>query len=140
MYQPGLDTRIRRGDLGVLSTSIKKLLVPENAKKLDIDLGEGYEVYIVSDRYNKLIKRREVEAVIIHIGKPTLSRMKLRYSFSKAFNVDTKVLYIRSIKTEYGMSRSRVTIHIYDTPELAQEFEPKYIIERNKLPEEEEEE
>ena len=123
-----------------MSASMRELIVPRNAKKLDVDLGEGYEAYIVSDKYKRLIKRREVEVVIVHIGKPTLSRMKLRYSLSKAFNVDTKVLYIRNIKTEYGMSRSRVTIHIYDKPELAQEFEPKYIIERNKLPEEEEEE
>ncbi|KSW12616.1 30S ribosomal protein S24e [Pyrodictium occultum] len=116
-----------------------ELLRPKDAKRLEVDLGEGYEVYVVRDWYNPLIKRRELDLVILHVGKPTPSRMKLRHAFSKALNVDVKRLYVRKVESEYGVGRSRVEIHVYDSPERALQFEPKYIIERNKLPEEEEE-
>ncbi|NOZ89117.1 MAG: 30S ribosomal protein S24e [Crenarchaeota archaeon] len=101
---------------------------------------EGYEFYVVRDWYNPLIKRRELDLLVLHVGKSTPSRMQLRYKLSKALGVDVKRLYIRSVQSEYGVGRSRVEVHVYDTPELALEFEPKHIIERNKLPEEEEEE
>ncbi len=114
------------------------LLRPKDAKRLEVDM-EGYEFYVVRDWYNPLIKRRELDLLVLHVGKPTPSRMELRYKLSKALNVDIKRLYIRSVQSEYGVGRSRVEVHVYDTPERALQFEPKYIIERNKIPEEEEE-
>lgn len=116
-----------------------EMFIPKGAKKMDVDLGEGYEVYVTKDWYNPLIKRREINALIIHVGKPTPSRMKLRTQFAKALNVDVKRLYVRSVKSEYGVGTSRIEIHVYDTVERALQFEPKYVIERNKLPEEMEE-
>lgn len=117
-----------------------ELLRPKDGKKLEVDLGEGYEIYAVKDWYNPLIKRRELDVIILHVGKPTPSRMKLRYAFSRALGVNVKRLYIRKVLSEYGVGRTKAEIHVYDTPERALQFEPKYIIERNKLPEEEEEE
>ncbi len=115
------------------------LLRPKEAKLLDVGM-EGYEFYIVSDKYNSLIKRREIDFIVLHVGKPTPSRMELRYKLSKALGVDIKRLYIRSVQSEYGVGRTKVEVHVYDTPERALQFEPKYILERNKIPEEEEEE
>ena len=114
------------------------LLRPRDAKRLEVDM-EGYEFYVVRDWYNPLIKRRELDLLVLHVGKPTPSRMQLRYKLSKALGVDVKRLYIRNIFSEYGVGRSKVEVHVYDTPERALQFEPKYILERNKLPEEEEE-
>ncbi|BEP18626.1 hypothetical protein PYJP_19780 [Pyrofollis japonicus] len=116
-----------------------EMFIPKGSKKLEVDLGEGYEVYVTKDWYNPLIKRREIDATIIHVGKPTPSRMKLRTQFAKALNVDFKRVYIRSVKSEYGVGISRIEVHVYDDVERALQFEPKYIIERNKLPEEMEE-
>jgi len=118
---------------------VVEMFIPKGAKKMEVDLGEGYEVYVTKDWYNPLIKRREIDAVIIHVGKSTPSRMKLRMQFAKALNVDVKRLYIRSVKSEYGVGVSRIEVHVYDSAERALQFEPKYIIERNKLPEEMEE-
>ena len=118
---------------------VLEMLRPKNAKKLNVDLGEGYEFYVVRDWYNPLIKRREIDAVILHVGKSTPSRMKLRMKIAEALGVDVKRVYIRKVLSEYGVGRSKVEIHVYDTPERALQFEPKHIIERNKLPEEMEE-
>jgi small subunit ribosomal protein S24e len=116
-----------------------EMLTPKEGRKVNLELGEGYEAYIVRDFYNKLIKRRELDIVLLHIGKPTPSRMKLRIAVSKWAGVDPKRVYIRKVLSEYGVGRTRVEAHIYDTVERALQFEPKYILERNKLPEEEEE-
>ncbi len=118
---------------------VLELLRPKNAKRLDVDM-EGYEFYIVKDWYNPLIKRREIDLVILHVGKSTPGRMQLRYKLAKALNVDVKRLFIRSVRTEYGVGRTKAEVHVYDNVERAHKFEPKYIIERNKIPEEEEEE
>ncbi len=116
-----------------------EMLRPKDAKPLEVGM-EGYEFYVVRDRYNALIKRRELDLLALHIGRPTPSRMELRYKLSKALGVDIKRLYIRSVRSEYGVGRTRIEVHVYDTPEQALKYEPKYILERNKIPEEEEEE
>jgi small subunit ribosomal protein S24e len=129
--------------VGMAQTSapadVLELLRPKNAKRLEVDM-EGYEFYIVKDWYNPLIKRREIDLVVLHVGKSTPGRMQLRYKLAKALNVDIKRLFIRSVRTEYGVGRTKVEVHVYDSVERAYKFEPKHIIERNKIPEEEEEE
>lgn len=116
---------------------VVELLRPSGAERLMVEGLEGYEFYIVRDKRNPLIGRRELELVVLHVGKPTPSRLELRYKLSKALGVPVEKLFIRSIRSEYGVGRSRVEVHVYDSVERALEFEPKYIIERNKLPEEE---
>jgi small subunit ribosomal protein S24e len=96
-----------------------------------IDLGEGVWAEIIEDRYNPLIKRRELKLRINHVLKPTPMRITLRTSIANSFNVDISRVYVRSIRTEYGIGRSIAEVHIYDSKEKALEFEPKYIIERN---------
>ncbi|MCE4621222.1 MAG: 30S ribosomal protein S24e [Desulfurococcales archaeon] len=96
-----------------------------------IDLGEGVTAEVVEDKYNPLIKRREIKLRINHMLKPTPMRVMLRMALAEAFGVDIPRIYIRSIRTEYGMGVSWAEVHIYDTKERALQFEPKYIIERN---------
>ncbi|WP_048192364.1 30S ribosomal protein S24e [Pyrolobus fumarii] len=108
-------------------------------KKLDLNLGEGYEVEVECDWYNKLIRRRELDLLIKHIGKPTPSRLQLRQAVANALNVDLKRVYVRSIQTEYGWGVTHAEVHIYDDPERARSFEPKHIRIRNATPEELEE-
>jgi len=55
----------------------------------------------------------------------------VRLAVAKAYGVDVSRVYVRSIKTEYGIGESIAEVHIYDTKEQALKFEPKHIIERN---------
>lgn len=91
----------------------------------------GYKAEVVSDRYNALIGRRELVLRVDHLLKPTPTRLQLRLSIARAFNTDIEKVYVRSIKTEYGIGVSKAEIHIYDNVERALAFEPKHIIERN---------
>ncbi|GEM_PF-687733 len=133
----------KRGERAVAEARTPMELVehlrPSDAKRLEVDM-EGYEFYVMRDWYNPLIKRRELDLLVLHVGKSTPGRMVLRYKLSKALGVDIKKLYIRSVRSEYGVGRTHVEVHVYDSVERALQFEPKYIIERNKIPEEEEEE
>ena len=96
-----------------------------------IDLGEGVYAEVVEDRYNPVIKRREVTLILHHELKPTPMRFIVRMAVAKAYGAEISRVYVREIKTEYGIGRSRALVHIYDTKERALQFEPEYIIERN---------
>ncbi len=95
-----------------------------------ISIGE-YTGEVVEERYNPLIKRKEVVIRIAHIGKSTPSRGLIRMEVAKYYNVEVDRTYIRKIETEYGMGVSKIYVHIYDSVERAKEFEPEYIIKRN---------
>ncbi len=96
-----------------------------------IDLGEGIWAEVIEDRYNPLIGRREVKLRLHHELKPTPPRITVRMSVANAFSTGLDRVYVRSIKTEYGIGISVAEVHIYDTRERALQFEPEYIIERN---------
>ncbi len=96
-----------------------------------IDIGEGVWAEVIEDKYNPLIKRRELRLKVNHVMKSTPMRITLRITLSKALGVDVSRIYIRTIKTEYGIGRSIAEIHVYDSKEKSLEFEPKYVIERN---------
>jgi small subunit ribosomal protein S24e len=96
-----------------------------------IDLGEGIWAEVVRDWYNPVIKRRELTLIIHHELKPTPMRFIVRMAVANAYGVEVSRVYVREIKTEYGIGRSRAQVHIYDTKERALQFEPQYVIERN---------
>ncbi|GAB6147704.1 30S ribosomal protein S24e [Stetteria hydrogenophila] len=96
-----------------------------------LDLGGGVWAEVVRDWYNPVIKRRELTLVVHHTLKPTPMRFVLRSAVANAYGVDISRVYVREIRTEYGIGRSRVQVHIYDSKERALQFEPEYIIERN---------
>ncbi|MCE4612672.1 MAG: 30S ribosomal protein S24e [Desulfurococcales archaeon] len=96
-----------------------------------ISLEDGIYAEVVRERYNPLIKRRELELLISHELKPTPMRITLRMQVSEALGVDVKLVYVRSIRTEYGIGRSWARIHVYESVDRALEFEPKHIVERN---------
>jgi len=95
-----------------------------------IMLGE-FSGEIVEEKYNPLIKRREVIIRIAHIGKSTPPRGLIRLEIAKLCNAEIERVYVRKIKTEYGMGVTQAYIHIYDDPSRAKRFEPEHIIRRN---------
>lgn len=101
----------------------------ESAKR--IDFGDGVWGEIIRDFDNPLVKRRELTIVIHHVGKPTPMRINLRLAVSEKFGVPVQNVYVRNIKTEYGIGRSTAIVHIYESVDRAKLFEPEYVIERN---------
>ena len=96
-----------------------------------ISLDEGVYAEVVSERYNPLIKRRELDLVIHHELKPTPMRITLRMQLAEALGADVRLVYVRSIRTEYGIGRSRARVHVYESLDRVKAFEPQHIIDRN---------
>lgn len=96
-----------------------------------IELGEGMWAEVVGDKYNPLVKRRELSLIVHHESKSTPMRINLRVAVAEKLGADIQRVYVRSIYSEYGVGVSRAGVYIYDTVERALAFEPKYSIERN---------
>ena len=96
-----------------------------------IDFEDGVWGEVVRDFYNPIIKRREITMIVHHVLKPTPMRINLRLTLAEKLGVDIQRVYIRKIQSEYGIGRSLVVAHIYDTIDRVKAFEPEYIIERN---------
>ncbi|MEM1712375.1 MAG: 30S ribosomal protein S24e [Acidilobaceae archaeon] len=92
---------------------------------------DGIKGEVLEDKYNGLIGRRELTIRVDHILKSTPSRLDIRVKLSRILNVDIERIYVRSIKTEYGVGISIVIVHIYDTTERAKVFEPEHIVRKN---------
>lgn len=94
----------------------------------------GGEVSIASDRFNKLVRRREMKIIIEHPGAGTPSRKEIAEKVRVLLNLpEQQVLIVRKILTEYGLGRSSVLVHIYDEAERAKRFEPVHLLKKHGL-------
>ena len=91
---------------------------------------EGIEV--VEVRENKMVGRREVKLMVDHFGKGTPKRSEIREALSKMFDAPLDNIYVINISTEYGLNRSWVLAHIYDSAERALQIEPEHIVRKNR--------
>ncbi|WP_290725900.1 30S ribosomal protein S24e [Archaeoglobus sp.] len=92
------------------------------------------EVYVEKERYNPLLKRREVYCRLSFEGK-TPSRSEVRAKIAGLMNAEPERAVVDYIKTEFGKTEARCYVKIYDTIEDLQKIEEEHIIERNKVEE-----
>jgi len=97
-----------------------------------LTLPDGSSLHIVRERINKLIKRIEVEGVVVHIGKGTPTRKDIVKALSELYNKNNELIVVRFILSEYGIGMSKFKAHIYESMDRLRYFEPKHILERHK--------
>jgi small subunit ribosomal protein S24e len=93
---------------------------------------------IISKEYNLLMKRKEVAFRVEHAqngGTPT--RIKVRKQIAELLKKDLKLVYVKKLKTKTGTMVALGEANAYDSVEQAKLVEPKHIIARNEIPEEE---
>ncbi len=95
------------------------------------NLPDGSPLHIVKERDNKLIRRLEIEGVVVHIGKGTPSRNDIVKAIAKLYNKPEELIIVKKILSEYGMGMSRIKVHIYEDINRLKSFEPEYIIKRH---------
>ena len=88
------------------------------------------EVYVDRERYNPLLKRKEVYATVKFDGA-TPSRDVVRGKIAGLFNAEQDRVVVDYIKTEFGKTEAKCYVKIYDTHEDMLEVEEKHIIRRN---------
>ena len=88
------------------------------------------EVYVESERYNPLLRRKEVYCRLSFDGK-TPSRGEVRAKIAGLMNAELERVVVDYIKTEFGKTEARSYVKIYDTVEDLKAVEEDHIIERN---------
>ncbi len=89
------------------------------------------QIKLLEERDNKLVGRKEAVFLVDHFGSGTPRRADIRKSVAEALGVPVNFVVVRRILTEYGATRSKVYVHIYDSEERLRRVEPKHIIRKN---------
>lgn len=87
-------------------------------------------VFILKERDNDLLKRKEIEARIEHVGIGTPSRSEVTEILSKIYSTSKDLVVIRRIDTSYGRGSSKIIARIYRDPDALKKFEPEYVLKR----------
>lgn len=95
-----------------------------------IKLGDGSVYFLISQRLNKTIRRREVLVSVHHAGRGTPSRREAASAISKLLGVGEDLVVIKRIEGEYGREASRIWANVYEDRADLERFEPKYLLAR----------
>jgi ribosomal protein S24E len=91
------------------------------------------EITITEEKENPLIGRKEIQAVLTHLGEVTPTREAVRSKIAAQLNTDLDKVVIQSIDGHFGEPKSRLTVHCYDNTETVFVYEPKHLLKRNKI-------
>lgn len=87
---------------------------------------------VLESRDNRLIGRKELIVKVSHRPQGTPPRKAVREYVAKMLGVDPDVVYVRKMRTEYGMCESYARVHVYSTVERALQVEPLHVVRRNR--------
>lgn len=90
------------------------------------------KINVTAQRYNPLLKRKEVSFEIGHEDtKGTPSRLEVRKALAENLKENVDLVYVRKMQTRTGTMQAKGEARIYDTVEQAKLVEAQHIIERN---------
>lgn len=89
------------------------------------------KVIVERERYNPLLRRREIHARISYWGEGYPRRSEVREKFAGLFNSELDRVVVQFIKPEFGKQEARCYVKIYDTPKDLRDVEEEHIIKRN---------
>jgi small subunit ribosomal protein S24e len=93
------------------------------------------KVKVTSQRYNPLLKRKEVIFEAEHsLHEGTLSRVELRKNVAEILKVNVDLVFIQRAVTKTGSMVTVGEANVYDTVEQAKLAEAKHIFDRNVPP------
>ena len=88
------------------------------------------DIQIIKSKDNPILKRREIEFKVI-FDESTPSRKSVVERLAATENSKVGLVYVDSLKTEFGKRESLGYAKIYETAERAKEIERPHIIKRN---------
>lgn len=93
------------------------------------------DITIIEEEANPLLHRTDVTFEVTH-EEATPSRLSVRDSLAATLNKDADEVVIHTLDTKFGMRTTRGYAKVYETPEIAKEVELAYMLDRNKIGEE----
>ena len=98
------------------------------------------EIKILSEKTNKLLKRREIQFQVEHEKlSSTAPRLAVKRAVADSLKVNVDLVFIRKFETKTGTHQAFGTANLYDSVESAKRVEPAHIVKRN-IPEKPKEE
>ena len=94
------------------------------------------EITITERKENPVLKREEITFTIDHDGEKTPSRDVIASKLAAIVNSDKDRTILKKIQTQFGKHESLGFANLYSTKEEAMNLEPKHILKRNGLIEE----
>lgn len=88
------------------------------------------EVRVESEKYNPLLKRREVH-LRVKFSEKTPTRKEIREKVAGLFSVELERVVVDYIKTEFGKREAKCYTKIYDSAEDLKRIEDEHILVRN---------
>jgi small subunit ribosomal protein S24e len=88
------------------------------------------DIKVIVEKANPLLNRREVSFKVIH-DESTPSRKSVVERLAATMNTKVGLVYVDSLKTEFGKRETIGYAKIYETPERAKQVERAHIVERN---------
>lgn len=96
------------------------------------------DIDITAEEENPMLHRTDVRFELIH-DEETPSRLSVRDSLAAQLNKDASEVVIHELDTKFGMRRTLGYAKVYESAEDANEVEQAYMLERNKIAGEDEE-
>jgi small subunit ribosomal protein S24e len=97
------------------------------------------DIDIISEEGNPMLHRTDVRFRIVH-EDASPSRLSVRDSLAAKLNKDSDEVVIHELDTKFGMRKTVGYAKVYDSPAEAAEIEQEYMLDRNKIGAEAEEE
>jgi small subunit ribosomal protein S24e len=88
------------------------------------------DIQVIEAKNNTILNRRELVFKVIH-DESTPSRKSVVERLAATQNSKVGLVYVDSLKTEFGKRETIGYAKIYETAERAKEIERVHIIERN---------
>jgi small subunit ribosomal protein S24e len=99
------------------------------------------KIKILSQKYNPLLKRKEVIFEVNHSQEgQTTPRLELRKNLANMLKAKIDLVFVEKMETKTGTTTALGEANAYETAEQAKLVEREHIITRNILPEKAEEE
>jgi small subunit ribosomal protein S24e len=88
------------------------------------------DIQVMDEKNNPILNRREIVFKVIH-DESTPTRKSVVEKLAATQNSKVGLVYVDSLKTEFGKRETIGYAKIYETAERAKQIERAHIIERN---------
>jgi small subunit ribosomal protein S24e len=88
------------------------------------------DIQVIDEKNNPILNRREIVFKVIH-DESTPTRKSVVEKLAATQNSKVGLVYVDSLKTEFGKRETIGYAKIYETAERAKQIERAHIIERN---------
>lgn len=88
------------------------------------------DIKVLSEKNNPVLNRREIDFKVIH-DEATPSRKSIVERLAATQNSKVGLVFVDSLKTEFGKRETIGYAKIYETEERAKQIERAHIVERN---------